>query len=258
MLGLPVYMPEDTAIPAPKVPAKQSFTRPFVNDSELLQREQKPGVPGWLTTVAPLGVLVLALGFLAALAWGLSRLARRTAPRRLPGHGESPVCARLRSPPGRGRDRAAPVHHRRDRDDRARRQDRRMVEGAPRPAGVGTHDRRAHADPPTFAADSWPLSLLADIRTIADSTRVLPDVLERLADVRKIADSTRVLPDVLERLAVIERRVESLDREVTAMRQAVESIGVDVVDLRDAIHPIQRTAGRFGRITGASALLAGW
>jgi hypothetical protein len=90
ILGLPVYMPEDTAIPAPKVPAKQSFTRPFVNDSELLQREQKPGVPGWLATVAPLGVLVLALGFLAALAWGIGRLARRTAhktpsrPRRAP------------------------------------------------------------------------------------------------------------------------------------------------------------------------------
>jgi hypothetical protein len=79
VLGLPVYMPEDTAIPAPKVPAKRSFTRPFVNDDQLLQREQKQGVPGWLTTVAPLGVLVLALGFLTTLAWGLGRVARRTA-----------------------------------------------------------------------------------------------------------------------------------------------------------------------------------
>ena len=33
------------------------------------------------------------------------------------------------------------------------------------------------------------------------------------------------------------------------MRQGVESIGADVIDLRDAIHPIQRTAGRLGRIT---------
>ncbi len=33
------------------------------------------------------------------------------------------------------------------------------------------------------------------------------------------------------------------------MRQGVDSIGVDVADLRDAIHPIQRTAGRLGRFT---------
>ena len=33
------------------------------------------------------------------------------------------------------------------------------------------------------------------------------------------------------------------------MHQAVESIGAEVTDLRDAIHPLQRTAGRLGRIT---------
>ena len=80
LLGLPIYMPEDTAIPAAGVPANQSFTRPFVDDQPASPARAKQGVPGWLTTVAPLGVLALALGFLAALAWGLSRLARRTAP----------------------------------------------------------------------------------------------------------------------------------------------------------------------------------
>ncbi len=108
--------------------------------------------------------------------------------------------------------------------------------------------RLLQLSPPSLPV-RWPISLLADIRAIADSTRVLPDVLERLADIRNIADSTRVLPDVSERLAAIERRVESLDREVTAMHQAVESIGAEVTDLRDAIHPLQRTAGRLGRIT---------
>ena len=80
VLGLPVYLPRDTAIPAPGVPARPSFTRPFVDDHQLLQRERKQGVPGWLTTVAPLGVLALALGFLATLAWGLGRVGRRSAP----------------------------------------------------------------------------------------------------------------------------------------------------------------------------------
>jgi hypothetical protein len=79
ILGLPLYMPEDTAIPAPKVAAKRSFTRAFVSDHQLLQRERKQGVPGWLTTVAPLCVLALALGFLTTLGLGLGRVARRTA-----------------------------------------------------------------------------------------------------------------------------------------------------------------------------------
>jgi hypothetical protein len=90
ILGLPIYMPNDAAIPwAPGVPAKRHFTRSFVADHQLLQREQKPGVPGWLKTAAPLVVLALALGFLASLAWGLGRVAHRTgeppaAPRREP------------------------------------------------------------------------------------------------------------------------------------------------------------------------------
>ena len=78
VLGLPVYMPRDTAIPAPGVEARPSFSRRFVSDHELLQRERKQGVPNWLTTAAPLGVLALAFGFLATLAWGLGRTARRT------------------------------------------------------------------------------------------------------------------------------------------------------------------------------------
>jgi hypothetical protein len=113
VLGLPIYLPEDSAIPASQVPAKQSFTRPFVNDDQLLQREQKQGVPGWLTTVAPLGVFALALGFLTTLAWGLSRLARRTAP----------------EPPSRPR-REPRLRAGLGRDDRAERQDRRMMDGA--------------------------------------------------------------------------------------------------------------------------------
>ena len=91
VLGMPIYMPKDPEIPwAKPVAAKQDFTRSFVFDHELLQREQKPGVPTWLKTVAPLVVLSLALGFLSLLAWGLGRVGGATArtaapaPRRQP------------------------------------------------------------------------------------------------------------------------------------------------------------------------------
>ena len=49
LVGVPVYLPRDRAIPAPEVPARASFTRPFVRDIEILQREKKEDVPGALT-----------------------------------------------------------------------------------------------------------------------------------------------------------------------------------------------------------------
>ena len=47
-----------------------------MRDKKNLQREQKSGVPGFLTALAYAAVLVIWLGMLAALAWGLARLAR--------------------------------------------------------------------------------------------------------------------------------------------------------------------------------------
>ena len=79
VLGTPIYMPKDPEIPwAKPVAASSHFTRSFVFDHELLQREQKPDVPTWLKTVAPLVVLAIALTFLSLLAWGLGRIGRAT------------------------------------------------------------------------------------------------------------------------------------------------------------------------------------
>jgi hypothetical protein len=72
-------MPRDAAIPAKEVPATAHFTRTFVPDRLLLQRERKGDVPGWLWTAACLLVLVLALIFMASLAWGVARVARAGA-----------------------------------------------------------------------------------------------------------------------------------------------------------------------------------
>ena len=41
LIAMPIYMPKDSAIPAPEVPAKASFTRAFLRDKKVLQREQK-------------------------------------------------------------------------------------------------------------------------------------------------------------------------------------------------------------------------
>jgi hypothetical protein len=72
--GAAVYFPEDTAIPAPAVEAPAQFVREFTVDKKLLQREQKPDVPGVLTLVAYITVLLIALGLIASLALGLRRL----------------------------------------------------------------------------------------------------------------------------------------------------------------------------------------
>ena len=77
VIGAPLYLPRDEAIPAPEVPASPRFDRAFLRDHELLQRERKDDTPAWLWTAAGATVLALYLAFLAALAWGVARVARR-------------------------------------------------------------------------------------------------------------------------------------------------------------------------------------
>jgi hypothetical protein len=79
LMSAPIRLPADPAIPVGAVPVLAEMTRPLQPDHEVLQRERKPGVPMWLWTAAGGIVLALALGFLAALAWGVGRLSRATA-----------------------------------------------------------------------------------------------------------------------------------------------------------------------------------
>jgi hypothetical protein len=74
--GLPVYMPEDSAIPAPAVNATASFERPFVDETQILQRELKSGVPGYLAGIAYSVVASIVLALLLLLGWVLNRIAR--------------------------------------------------------------------------------------------------------------------------------------------------------------------------------------
>ncbi|MFL5826834.1 MAG: hypothetical protein ACJ76V_09950 [Thermoleophilaceae bacterium] len=72
--SVPVYLPEDKAIPAKLVPATHQFTRAFVRDKKVLQREASGG--GWLWLPAYLVLLGIAALWLGGLGWGLTRLER--------------------------------------------------------------------------------------------------------------------------------------------------------------------------------------
>jgi hypothetical protein len=72
---VPIYLPADPGIPAAEVPAPPRFERALVADHEVLQRERKPGVAGWLWAAAGAVVLGCAVVLLALMGWSLARLA---------------------------------------------------------------------------------------------------------------------------------------------------------------------------------------
>jgi hypothetical protein len=82
LADVPVYLPADPAIPARGVPASPHFTRPLISDSELMQRERKRDVPGWLWGAGIASVMSTVAVLLAILGWSLNRVARRAAAQR--------------------------------------------------------------------------------------------------------------------------------------------------------------------------------
>jgi hypothetical protein len=83
LTAAPVYLPADPAIPVDGIPASESFTREFVADHTLLQREQKAAAPA-LWAIAYAVVLGIALAFLALLAWGVHRVSTARPPESAP------------------------------------------------------------------------------------------------------------------------------------------------------------------------------
>lgn len=86
-------------------------------------------------------------------------------------------------------------------------------------------------------------------------------VLGALTDLRTVAESVRVLPEVARSLNAIEASVDSMDREVRLMRQGVDRLDDDVIkvvdgvdpldekldDLRRTLRPLSRVNHRIGR-----------
>ncbi|MCW2599213.1 MAG: hypothetical protein JWM02_1042 [Frankiales bacterium] len=73
--AIPVYLPEDKGIPAAAVAASPTFTRSFVPDQQILQREAVGG-SATLKRVAYAVLTLLALLWIATLSFGLRRLDR--------------------------------------------------------------------------------------------------------------------------------------------------------------------------------------
>jgi hypothetical protein len=80
LVGVPIYLPRDRAIPAPAVAAEPQVTRAFVSERQILQRERKQGVAGGLSALAYLAVAGLAAALIALVAWVLLRLERGRNP----------------------------------------------------------------------------------------------------------------------------------------------------------------------------------
>jgi hypothetical protein len=72
----PIYLAADPGIGAAEVPALTSMTRPFVQETTILQRERKPDTPEVLWTIGCLVVLGCTLILIGGLTWGAGRINR--------------------------------------------------------------------------------------------------------------------------------------------------------------------------------------
>ncbi|HEV7450609.1 MAG TPA: hypothetical protein VGO16_04325 [Pseudonocardiaceae bacterium] len=80
LTAVPIYLPADAVLGKPEIPAPPQFTRDAVNETQIMQRELKDGVPGWLWATASAVVLVCGVLLVLALGWGVSRVSRASPP----------------------------------------------------------------------------------------------------------------------------------------------------------------------------------
>lgn len=74
LTAVPIYLAADPGIGAPEVAADAQFTRPFVSEITILQRERSPDIPASLWLIGCLIVLVCTLAMIAGISWGGGRI----------------------------------------------------------------------------------------------------------------------------------------------------------------------------------------
>ena len=72
--AVPIFLAGDPGIGAQEVPAEAQFTRPFVSEITILQRERSPDIPQSLWLIGCLVVLVCTLAMIAGITWGGGRI----------------------------------------------------------------------------------------------------------------------------------------------------------------------------------------
>ena len=77
LTGVPIFLPEDPALDAAEVPADAEFTRSFIPEIDILQRERSTDHPAWLWTAANIVVLLCSIAMIAGIGVATSRVARR-------------------------------------------------------------------------------------------------------------------------------------------------------------------------------------
>jgi hypothetical protein len=76
LAAVPIFLAADPGIGATEVPAETSFTRPFVAEITILQRERNPDTPEVLGMIGGLVVLFCTLVLIGGLSWGAGRINR--------------------------------------------------------------------------------------------------------------------------------------------------------------------------------------
>ena len=77
LAGVPIFMPADAPLDVKEVPVEPQFTRDFVPEIEILQREREFDSPAWMWAVANMIVLVCSLAILAGISVAVARVSRR-------------------------------------------------------------------------------------------------------------------------------------------------------------------------------------
>lgn len=95
IMAVPIFLPRDDAIPAPEVPADDTFTRDLMSDKKIVLREAKE-VTATVTYAASALLIAIATGWILLLGWALHRMegGRRTPTHARPGRAPADAAVR--------------------------------------------------------------------------------------------------------------------------------------------------------------------